>query len=37
VEAAISPNGRLVAYAKGNAARLRIFVQKIGGGPALPL
>jgi len=37
VEAAISPNGRLVAYAKGNAARLRIFVQKIGGGPAWPL
>jgi Tol biopolymer transport system component/DNA-binding SARP family transcriptional activator len=37
VEAAISPNGRLVAYAKGNAARLRIFVQKIGGGPAWAL
>jgi Tol biopolymer transport system component/DNA-binding SARP family transcriptional activator len=37
VEAAISPNGRLVAYAKGNAARLRIFVQRIGGGPAWAL
>jgi len=37
VEVAISPNGRLVAYAKGNAAHLRIFVQKIGGGPAWPL
>jgi Tol biopolymer transport system component/DNA-binding SARP family transcriptional activator len=37
VEAAISPNGRLVAYAKGDAAHLRIFVQKIGGGPAWAL
>lgn len=32
VEAAISPNGRLVAYAKGNTSRLRIFIQRIGGG-----
>ena len=37
VEAAISPNGRLVAYARGNMAHLRIFVQKIGGGPAWAL
>lgn len=37
VEAAISPNGRLVAYAKGNASRLRIFVQRIGGGAAWPM
>jgi DNA-binding SARP family transcriptional activator/Tol biopolymer transport system component len=37
LEAAISPNGRLVAYTKGNMARLRIFVQKIGGGEAWPL
>jgi DNA-binding SARP family transcriptional activator/Tol biopolymer transport system component len=37
VEAAISPNGRLVAYAKGNSNRLRVFVQKIGGGTAWPL
>lgn len=37
VEAAISPNGRLVAYAKGNTSALRIFVQKIGGGPAWSL
>ena len=34
IEAAISPNGRLVAYAKGNANHLQIFVQRIGGGPA---
>lgn len=37
IEAAISPNGRLVAYARGNAKKLRIFVQRIGGGPAWPL
>jgi Tol biopolymer transport system component/DNA-binding SARP family transcriptional activator len=37
VEAAISPNGRLVAYAKGNMARLRIFVQKIDGDQAWAL
>jgi Tol biopolymer transport system component/DNA-binding SARP family transcriptional activator len=37
VQAAISPNGRLVAYAKGNSNRLRIFVQRIGGGQAWPL
>jgi Tol biopolymer transport system component/DNA-binding SARP family transcriptional activator len=32
IEPAISPNGRLVAYAKGNASRMRVFVQKIAGG-----
>jgi tetratricopeptide (TPR) repeat protein len=32
IEPAISPNGRLVAYAKGNAIRMRVFVQKIAGG-----
>jgi serine/threonine-protein kinase len=37
VEPAISPNGRLVAYAKGNSSQFRIFVQKIGGGAAWPL
>jgi DNA-binding SARP family transcriptional activator len=37
VEAAMSPNGRMVAYAKGNVEHLRIFVQKIGGGAAWPL
>lgn len=34
VEAAISPNGRLVAFAKGNTQLLQIQVQKIGGGPS---
>lgn len=37
IEVALSPNGRLVAYAKGNINRLRIYVQKIGGGAAWPL
>ena len=37
VHAAISPNGRLVAYARGNPAQLRIVVQRIGGGPGWPL
>jgi Tol biopolymer transport system component/DNA-binding SARP family transcriptional activator len=37
VEPAVSPNGRLVAYVKGNPSRMRIFVQKIAGGAAWPL
>ncbi|HVD60721.1 MAG TPA: BTAD domain-containing putative transcriptional regulator [Gemmatimonadaceae bacterium] len=37
VEPAISPNGRLVAYAKGNSSQFRIFVQRIGGGAAWAL
>lgn len=37
VHAAISPNGRLVAYTKGKTSVLRIFVQRIGGGAAWPL
>lgn len=37
LQAAISPNGRLVAYAKGNSNHLRIFVQKIDGATAWPL
>ncbi|MDQ6870492.1 MAG: hypothetical protein M3037_00605 [Gemmatimonadota bacterium] len=32
VEPAVSPNGRLVAYVKGSASRMRVFVQKIAGG-----
>ena len=32
VEPAVSPNGRLVAYVKGNPSRMRVFVQKIAGG-----
>jgi Tol biopolymer transport system component/DNA-binding SARP family transcriptional activator len=33
VGAAISSNGRLVAYAKGNPRLLRIYVARISGGP----
>lgn len=32
VEVAVSPNGRLVAYARGTPLRLRIMVQKLAGG-----
>lgn len=32
IEPAVSLNGRMVAYAKGNAQRMRIFVQRIEGG-----
>jgi Tol biopolymer transport system component len=37
VEPAVSPNGRLVAYVKGNGSRMRVFVQKIAGGSAWAL
>ncbi len=37
VEVDISPNGRFVAYAKGYANNLKIYVQGTGGGAALPL
>jgi Tol biopolymer transport system component/DNA-binding SARP family transcriptional activator len=37
IEPAISPNGRLVAYASGNATRMRIFIQKVAGGSPWPL
>lgn len=32
IEPAISPNGRLVAYVKGNSRRMRIFIAKLAGG-----
>jgi eukaryotic-like serine/threonine-protein kinase len=34
---ALSPDGKLVAYAAGNAARMRIFIRPIGGGRTFPL
>jgi Tol biopolymer transport system component len=37
IEPSISPNGRLVAYAKGDARRMRVYVQKIAGGQAWTL
>lgn len=37
IEPAISPDGRLVAYAKGTPQRMRVFVQNVSGGPAWAL
>jgi eukaryotic-like serine/threonine-protein kinase len=34
---ALSPDGKLVAYAAGNAARMRIFIRPVGGGRTFPL
>ena len=32
IQPAISPDGKLVAYAAGNATRMRIFIRPVGGG-----
>ncbi|HYT82308.1 MAG TPA: protein kinase [Gemmatimonadales bacterium] len=37
IQPALSPDGRVVAYAAGNAARMRIFIRPVGGGRTLPL
>jgi Tol biopolymer transport system component/DNA-binding SARP family transcriptional activator len=37
IEPALSPNGRLVAYAKGAPGHVRIWVQRLDGGMAWPL
>jgi len=37
IQPAISPDGRLVAYSAGNAARMRIFIRPVGGGRIIPL
>jgi serine/threonine-protein kinase len=37
IQPAISPDGRLVAYAAGTAARMRIFIRPVGGGRTIPL
>jgi eukaryotic-like serine/threonine-protein kinase len=34
---AISPDGRVVAYAAGNSARMRIFLRPVRGGRTIPL
>jgi Tol biopolymer transport system component len=34
---AISPDGKVVAYAAGNSARMRIFLRPVRGGRTLPL
>jgi eukaryotic-like serine/threonine-protein kinase len=37
IQPAISPDGRLVAYAAGNSSRMRIFIRPVGGGRTIPL
>jgi Tol biopolymer transport system component/DNA-binding SARP family transcriptional activator len=37
LDAAISPDGKLVAYAAGALGRTRIHVKHISGGPAIPI
>jgi eukaryotic-like serine/threonine-protein kinase len=37
IQPAISPDGKLVAYAVGNAVRMRIFLRPVGGGRTIPL
>ena len=37
VHPAISPDGKFVAYAAGNALQLRIFIRPVAGGRAIPL
>lgn len=37
IQPALSPDGRIVAYAAGNSARMRIFLRPVGGGRTIPL
>jgi len=37
IQPAISPDGKLVAYAAGNSTRMRIFIRPVGGGRTIPL
>ncbi len=37
IQPALSPSGELVAYASGDATRMRIFIRPVGGGRAIPL
>jgi serine/threonine-protein kinase len=37
IQPEISPDGKLVAYASGNFARMRIFIRPVGGGRTIPL
>jgi eukaryotic-like serine/threonine-protein kinase len=37
IQPAISPDGKLVAYAVGNAARMRIYLRPASGGRTIPL
>ena len=37
IQPSLSPDGRLVAYAAGNSARMRVFIRPVGGGRTIPL
>jgi eukaryotic-like serine/threonine-protein kinase len=37
IHPAISPDGKLVAYAAGNASRMRVFIRPVVGGRTIPL
>jgi eukaryotic-like serine/threonine-protein kinase len=37
INPAISPDGKLVVYAAGNAGRMRIWIRPVGGGRTIPL
>jgi Tol biopolymer transport system component len=37
IDPAISPDGKLLAYAAGTATRTRIFIRPVGGGRTIPL
>lgn len=37
IQPALSPDGRLVAYAAGNAARMRIYIRTVTGERSMPL
>jgi Tol biopolymer transport system component len=37
IQPVLSPDGRVVAYAGGNAARMRIYIRPVGGGRTLAL
>jgi len=37
IQPAVSPDGKLVAYAAGNSTRMRIFLRPVGGGRTIPL
>lgn len=37
IHPAISPDGKLIAYAAGNAIRMRVFIRPVGGGRTIPL
>ncbi len=37
VQPAISPDGKMLAYAAGNSLRVRLYLKPVGGGRAVPL